>query len=1167
MGYGSQPSQWEVPPAMPDDIPIQVKPYLDEIADRLWSNNAAVMVGAGFSQNAETVGSTTGSLPNWKQLGDLFYRKLHGRSPGEEERYLSLLKLAEQVEAAFGRPALDDLLQRAIPDLRYAPSKLHSELLGLPWTDVFTTNFDTLLERARATVTLRHYAVVTTKEDLLYANGPRIVKLHGSFPSPPFVVTEEDYRRYPSDHAPFVNTVRQSLLENTLCLLGFSGDDPNFLQWIGWIRDHLGKENTPKIYLVGVFDKLNEADRRLLDGRGIVTVDLSVFDRDPGAALSEFMEYLRSRRTRALDWPPASREVPPEPGEISAEKIGGIVAEWRRQRDAYPGWIVVPEDRRQVLWQHTGRWLPHLWEISPEVRAMLETPLDLALAFELTWRLDRCLHPLGGNLPALLEDVAAKYGDPEFRMPESAGWTSASVLDAVANIRMWLLRHYREEGLQASWNEVWQAVKGDFERLLPEQRARFQLEEALQALFLFDPAEAKRLLADWQTNEHLPFWEAKRAALMAELGEPAAARPILESSLLGIRKQLGLNPVAEDYTLVSQESVAMLMLFSVERGMAMTQPDTEDRSLLGELSERWNDLTRYKCDPRREMESFTARLRHPATDGGQESTTHHFDLGIVSNTFRAGTDREQVAAYGLLRLLEDLGMPYRMENMLVVSEPVKATLSRAGPHSPHWALVNIVRLGDAKAADHLFNREFLADLGRDEVDGYMQTYLTALERTVSMVDDPDWSEAKTFVTLAKTLPEVFSRLCYKCSPAFRERLVDTLRAIYGSSRRGVFAEVGRFASRLFDSMSVQERIRAVPSLIDFPVPEGIRWFDERDFVNPVLFLKLPASVQAEAIAVSEERVDELLEQLAGDAPTREWAATSLTWLHGKGKLDGRQSERLGSLLWKRVDAGGVPVVPGLYSFECMKPPHPVEVDPEPRVKEHLRSIVAEQVAGGIQVGGIQDRVLDELRNSAGIVKWSESEALELLAGLSGWWNRNKHVLHRQIPGPFGFLAAIPKHTAARIVNALSAVFSHVPASPGGHDRLDALHGFVSDLRTHGIAVTRLEAASYNKVADGRADVLHRVATGMLDRERDHVADALAAAEVLARVLPEEERDDFNVVATKLVQGVEWRYRPALAARLRVAANLVERQPWFLSEERRSVCSLVSNSSRRRLRAA
>jgi hypothetical protein len=44
--------------------------------------------------------------------------------------------------------------------------------------------------------------------------------------------------------APFVNTVQQTLLEKSLCLIGFSGDDPNFLQWIGWIRDNF-PETTP----------------------------------------------------------------------------------------------------------------------------------------------------------------------------------------------------------------------------------------------------------------------------------------------------------------------------------------------------------------------------------------------------------------------------------------------------------------------------------------------------------------------------------------------------------------------------------------------------------------------------------------------------------------------------------------------------------------------------------------------------------------------------------------------------------------------------------------------------------------------------------------------------------------------------------------------------------
>ncbi|MCY3841217.1 MAG: SIR2 family protein [Gammaproteobacteria bacterium] len=642
---------------MSDDAPQEVKPYLDEIADRLWSYSAVVMVGAGFSYNAEPVGPVSEPFPSWEMLGDIFYRKLHGRPPGEEARYLSLLKLAEQVQAAFGRPALDRMLRHAIPDLRYEPSRLHSDLLRLPWQDVFTTNYDTLLERARASVTFSHYDVVATTEDLLYAKAPRIVKLHGSFPSPPFVITEEDYRRYPGDYAPFVNTVRQSLLEKTLCLVGFSGDDPNFLRWIGWLRDQVGMETAPKIFLIGVFDAMSEADRKLLNGRGIVPLDLSGFSSDPGRALGHFLVYLEERRTRALEWPSDSGDAPLWAEGSDHGKYREAAVEWRRQRSRYPGWVVVPEDRRRSLWLHTQDWLSTVSQMSSDERDTLETPLDLDVAFELAWRLDRCLFPLTGELATLLEDVAEKYGDATAPLLEKSHWSKSGVFEAVANIRLWLLRHYREEGLEEKWEQVRRAIDESAERLLPEHKARLRLEEALQALYRFDPAEGKRLVVEWQSNENLPFWEAKRAAVMAELGEAEAARSILESSLSAIRAQQSLNPVGEDYTLVSQESLVMLLPWAVENGMVASEPDSGASNILDELSDRWNELTRHKCDPRREIESFTARLRHDPAARREETTSHEFDLGLVSRTIHFGYDEEAVAAYGLLRLYEDIGMP------------------------------------------------------------------------------------------------------------------------------------------------------------------------------------------------------------------------------------------------------------------------------------------------------------------------------------------------------------------------------------------------------------------------------------------------------------------------------------------------------------------------------
>jgi hypothetical protein len=83
-------------------IPDELRPYLDTIADRLLSGHAAVMVGSGFSKNATSPGSHPG-FPDWSLLGDRLYERLHGNPPGPNERYLQVPALAHQVEADFGR--------------------------------------------------------------------------------------------------------------------------------------------------------------------------------------------------------------------------------------------------------------------------------------------------------------------------------------------------------------------------------------------------------------------------------------------------------------------------------------------------------------------------------------------------------------------------------------------------------------------------------------------------------------------------------------------------------------------------------------------------------------------------------------------------------------------------------------------------------------------------------------------------------------------------------------------------------------------------------------------------------------------------------------------------------------------------------------------------------
>lgn len=258
------------------------------------NNNAAVMVGAGFSRNADG----GDSLATWPDVAKALWTELN---PDTKEANFStgmVTQLGEQYARVFSVPALENRLKQLIPDDKVVPSQLHDQLLRLPWSEIFTTNYDTLLERAAEKIIETAHFTVSCREDIPMSKilgRRRIVKLHGSFPSQrPFIFTEENYRRYPQDFAPFVNLVRQSLLENVFCLIGFSGDDPNFLHWIGWVRDMLDDHALP-IYLF-FHSPPSLGHRRLLEARRVIPVVVPTINCEASDYRSRYLELFKILR-------------------------------------------------------------------------------------------------------------------------------------------------------------------------------------------------------------------------------------------------------------------------------------------------------------------------------------------------------------------------------------------------------------------------------------------------------------------------------------------------------------------------------------------------------------------------------------------------------------------------------------------------------------------------------------------------------------------------------------------------------------------------------------------------------------------------------------------------------------------------------------------------------
>lgn len=511
---------------MPNSKKVEeLRDYLrvSELADALWgkgkTHGAAVMVGAGFSRFAKKIPPTTPDPPLWADLAKAMQEKLY---PNRNQHSInSPPSLADEFQATFGKLKLEHLIRTMVVDTAWNPSDTHKNLLSLPWTDILTTNWDTLLERTALSLPLcRFQDVVYVPTDLARARGNRIIKLHGSLPSnTPFIISAEDFRRYPMQFAPFVNVARQILIENELCLLGFSGDDPNFLEWSGWIRDRFGKLAHP-IRLVGVLD-LPEPKRRALEDRNITPIDLAELVPDlPRCvryerAMNIFLRYLlHAKPTVKSEWSISMNhdQVWQEVNQTRQVNIKTLLQVWKHDREAYPGWILAPYSQRKAI----KSTIIHPEQIVDFSK--LDSTLRAKFLYEFVWRNSTALQPLSEEIAKQIKDLVESDGD-----------VSLSTAKKIA-LRASIVQASRYE---QDWKEFDERITLLEKVGVREAQVEACYQRCLKALSNFDYGFIADHEEEIKGND--PIWKLRRSRLLAEIGDTEKAETLLEEAYESVR--------------------------------------------------------------------------------------------------------------------------------------------------------------------------------------------------------------------------------------------------------------------------------------------------------------------------------------------------------------------------------------------------------------------------------------------------------------------------------------------------------------------------------------------------------------------------------------------------------------------------------------------------------
>ncbi len=507
--------------------------YINDIAQRLKEprkyGDVSLMIGAGFSKNAQSKGMASIQPPSWSELAEKMYGELYPEPLEAKEKKewnkqkiiktsgKNVTKLADEYIANFDRNKINNLIEQSIADEMFAPGELHKRLLKLHWSDIFTTNYDTLLEQTVDMIYRENnYEIIYSQNDLPGSIKPRIVKLHGSIPQvKPYIISDEDYRTYPDKYSALVNTVQQAMLETRLCLLGFSGDDPNFQSWLGWLRDNMG-EYCPTIYLIGLYENLSAPERKLLENKGITIVDISGLvsrqeENRHYQAISEFVSLLEKKQSEKdiyLERPYQNVDIFWQPKEAEKEEYFEKLENYSHKVEKLiEPYILLPEEKRV---KYADYFLEHFGVVLKLVQNQEKVPEKIILTIIKILR--KCL--------AVLEDKNAEYLE---KVTEILIEKNLQI-ETLCEVLLYLAEMYRID----SKKELYEACLERCEvycNKIPYYKNEYIIERMKNYISIFDYEKAKALIEDIETPSF--EYKIKKAALYKQLSMNDIADKIL----------------------------------------------------------------------------------------------------------------------------------------------------------------------------------------------------------------------------------------------------------------------------------------------------------------------------------------------------------------------------------------------------------------------------------------------------------------------------------------------------------------------------------------------------------------------------------------------------------------------------------------------------------------
>ena len=752
---------------------------LNQIRTFLNLRKASVMVGSGFSKNAER--SEDIHMKDWGELCEDFYSALYNSQPSDRDfRLKSPLRLAQQIESTMGRAALDEIIKNSLPNDSISPGYLHKLLVGLNWRDIFTTNYDSLLEDA-AIKAYRHYNIVTSKDSLIYQPHPRIIKLHGSFPdNRPFIITEEDYRTYPERFPEFVNTIRQALIETQFCLIGFSSDDPNFINWLGWFRDIMGSQMRP-IYMIYVGDRPHESEIKLFRTRKIEPIITEDIVHDPIEAMEFILSYVGNKFQEDKKWS-GSLKIK----QLDKKGLKDLIDEMRKIRKSYPGWTILPANRIEIDFEDCHSEFALMDKSFSE----LEDKDKLDFIYEYTWRHQTAFMPLWFTPWYIdaIQEILTRYESLDVEERNKADYLSVV-----------LLQIYRITNDEKFKPEL-QRFRNRISQNKTVLHCRLNYEESLWDLSHCEFTELDKILDTWRVTAddyQGALWKSK---VLKEVDKNEEATKILETALGKIRRKLMSKSTSEDLL-----SAASIISDRLHRNNQSTDSDQNFRFW------KYCDL----CKKEMKTEEISRITYSRGFNIGTHSTSW--------NSGRYGYIKKYVGAGRYFLMTEAYGMPIGTCTMSYNTNINQLALALISKINLDTTISYLIESNDKNALKTALSREAILNISEESATRLFDSLINVLEHCQET--ESIWHSRRKNIILP-----ILVRLCVWLDSDRICKIIEFIQKLYNSYPDNL----PELLATCYNSLSIDKAIELWWKIMKSPI---ILNYQKHDMVKPILHIK------------------------------------------------------------------------------------------------------------------------------------------------------------------------------------------------------------------------------------------------------------------------------------------------------------------------------------------